>query len=149
MSGPILLVIRIATAAALYAFLGWGLWLLWRDLRRHSRELGAPLNPPLMLTVEGEIQPATYRFTTPEVTIGRDSTCECSLDEPTISARHARLSYHHAQWWVEDLHSRNGSFLNDEPVRGQVVITSGDSLRCGSVVLVVAIELEETGHKLL
>lgn len=140
MSGSILLVLRIVTAAALYAFLGWGLWLLWRDLRRHSHELGAPLNPPLILTVESELQPATFRFTTPEVTIGRDSTCECSLDEPTISARHARLSYHHTQWWVEDLHSRNGSFLNDEPVRSQVVITSGDSLRCGSVVLTIAIE---------
>jgi len=143
MSGPILLVLRIATAAALYTFLGWGLWILWRDLRRHSRELGAPLHPSLLLTLQNGDQPAIYRFASPEITIGRDSTCECSLDEPTISARHARLSYHHTQWWVEDLHSRNGSFLNDEPVRSQVVVTSGDSLRCGTLDFLITIVVEE------
>lgn len=142
MSGPILLVLRIAIAASLYAFLGWGLWLLWHDLRRMSHSLGVPVHPPLLLTLQEGGQPAMYRFTTPEVTIGRDSTCECRLDAPTISARHARLSYHHAQWWIEDLHSRNGTFLNDEPVRSQVVITSGDSLRCGSLVFVIEIEQE-------
>lgn len=146
MSGPILLALRIATAVALYAFLGWGLWLLWHDLRRRSRELSAPIHPPLLLRLQNGDQPAIYRFTSPEITIGRDSTCECSLDEPTISARHARLSYHHAQWWVEDLHSRNGSFLNDEPVRSKVVITSGDSLRCGSIVMVIDIEQDAAGN---
>jgi hypothetical protein len=140
MSGPILLFLRIAGAVSLYAFLGWGLWLLWRDLRRQSRALGAPVHPALLLSLKDGAQPAMYRFTAPEVTIGRDSTCECRLNEQTISARHARLSYHHGQWWVEDLHSRNGTFLNDESVRNQVVITSGDSLRCGSIVFGIEVE---------
>jgi pSer/pThr/pTyr-binding forkhead associated (FHA) protein len=143
MSGPVLLVLRIAIAVALYAFLGWGLWLLWRDLRRLSRALGTPVNPALVLSMPGGDQPTMYRFTSPEVTIGRDPTCECRLDAPAISARHARLSFHHAQWWLEDLHSRNGTFLNDEPVRSQVVVTSGDSLRCGSLVFVIEISEED------
>lgn len=142
MSGPILLVLRIAIAVALYAFLGWGLWLIWRDLRRQSQALGMPVHPPLLLTLQKDEQPAKYRFTSPEVTIGRDSTCECRLDAPTISARHARLSYHHGQWWLEDLHSRNGTYLNDEPVRSQVVVISGDCLRCGSLVFDIEIEQE-------
>lgn len=140
MSGPVLLLVRIALAVSLYAFLGWGLWLLWRDLRRQSRALGEPVHPALLLALKEGAQPAMYRFTAAEITIGRDSTCECRLDTPTISARHARLSYHHGQWWVEDLHSRNGTFLNDESVRNQVVITSGDSLRCGSVVFGIEVE---------
>ena len=99
------------------------------------------------LVVKQGSQPGQeYEFNQAELTIGRDPTCECSLDEPTISARHARLSYHHAQWWVEDLHSRNGSFLNDEPVRSKVVITSGDSLRCGSIVMIIDIEQDAAGH---
>lgn len=143
MSGPVLLVLRIAIAVALYAFLVWGLWLLWHDLRRQSRALSAPVNPALVLSMPGGDQPTMYRFTMPEVTVGRDPTCECRLDAPTISARHARLSFHHAQWWLEDLHSRNGTFLNDEPVRSQVVVTSGDSLRCGSLVFVIEITEED------
>ena len=143
MSGPILLALRIAIAAALYAFLGWGLWLLWRDLRRQSHLLGAAVNPALMMTRQGSDPPVIYRFTSPEVTIGRDTTCECRLDDPIISARHARLSFHHSQWWIEDLHSRNGTFLNDEPVRSQVVVTSGDSLRCGTLVFLLTIGMDE------
>lgn len=144
MSGPILLALRIAIAAALYAFLGWGLWLLWRDLRRQSRLLGATVNPVLVMARQGSDPPVMYRFTSLEVTIGRDTTCECRLDDPIISARHARLSFHHAQWWIEDLHSRNGTFLNDEPVRSQVVVTSGDSLRCGTLVFLITIVVEDT-----
>ena len=143
MSGPILLALRIAIAVALYAFLGWGLWLLWRDLRRQSRLLGATVNPALVMTRQGSDPPVMYRFTSPEVTIGRDTTCECRLDDPIISARHARLSFHHAQWWIEDMHSRNGTYLNDEAVRSQVVVTSGDSLRCGSLVFLITIVVEE------
>jgi pSer/pThr/pTyr-binding forkhead associated (FHA) protein len=143
MSGPILLVLRIAIAVVLYAFLSWGLWLLWRDLKRQSRALSASVNPALVLTLQGSDPPIMYRFTSPEVTIGRDSTCECRLDNPIISARHARLSFHHTQWWIEDLHSRNGTFLNEEPVRSQVVVTSGDSLRCGSLVFLITIMAEQ------
>ncbi|OGO38556.1 MAG: hypothetical protein A2W35_16100 [Chloroflexi bacterium RBG_16_57_11] len=144
MSGPILLAVRIAIAVALYAFLGWGLWLLWRDLRRQSRLLSAAVNPALVMARQGSDPLAMYRFTSPEVTIGRDTTCECRLNDPIISARHARLSFHHAQWWIEDLHSRNGTFLNDEPVRSQVVVASGDSLRCGTLVFLISIVEEET-----
>jgi pSer/pThr/pTyr-binding forkhead associated (FHA) protein len=144
MSGPILLALRVAVAASLYTFLGWGLWLLWSDLRRQSRVLGAPVHPPLLLALQDGGQPAKYRFTMSEVTIGRDASCECRLDAPTISARHARLSFHHGQWWVEDLHSRNGTFLNDEAVRTQVVITSGDNLRCGSIVFNIEVEQDES-----
>jgi pSer/pThr/pTyr-binding forkhead associated (FHA) protein len=143
MSGPVLLALRIAIATALYSFLGWGLWLLWRDLRRQSRLLGAAVNPALVMTRQGSAPPVTYRFTSPEVTVGRDTTCECRLNDPIISARHARFSFHHAQWWIEDLHSRNGTFLNDEPVRSQVVVTSGDSLRCGTLVFLITIVVED------
>jgi len=75
---------------------------------------------------------AIYRFTSSEVFIGRDPASECRLDDKTISARHARLAYHHGQWWVEDLQSRNGTSLNGVPVSTPVVLTSGDQLQCGA-----------------
>ena len=75
---------------------------------------------------------AVYRFTSSEVFIGRDPASECRLDDKTISVRHARLVYHHGQWWVEDLKSRNGTSLNGVPVSTPVVLTSGDQLQCGA-----------------
>jgi pSer/pThr/pTyr-binding forkhead associated (FHA) protein len=78
-----------------------------------------------------------YHFNVPVVLIGRDEHCDCSIQHPTVSAQHARLAFHHNQWWVEDLHSTNGTFLNQSPVDTSMVLTLGDELRCGQVVLTV------------
>ncbi|MBN1145708.1 MAG: FHA domain-containing protein [Anaerolineales bacterium] len=139
MSAPVLLILRLALTAALYAFLAWGLWVLWSDLRRSSRSLAAPQAPPLSLA-RGEAgeQPAG-RFTSAEVIAGRDPACDLQVQDKTISARHARLSYHHGQWWVEDLRSRNGTFLNQEKVVEPLVMAAGDQLRLGQVVFLVEI----------
>ncbi len=140
MSGVVFLVLRLGLAVALYAFLGWGLWLLWRDLRQQSRGMTAAHLPPLKLVQQGEEQSLALRFTSPQVIVGRDPGCHCRLEDRAISARHARLSYHHGQWWVEDLRSRNGTFLNDSPVKGPVVVTSGDRLHFGAIAFQVMLE---------
>jgi len=134
LSGPILLVLRIASTVVLYAFLGYALWILWRDLRRQSGLLTSPHSPPLTLILQSTAEPVSFHFTSPEVTIGRDPACDCHLDDHTVSAQHTRLSYHHNQWWVQDLRSRNGTFLNQQPVSEPMVIVSGDQIRCGQAV---------------
>lgn len=142
MSGPLLLALRIALAAALYAFLGLALWLIWRDLRRESRRPAQPGVPVLVLVrrdLEADAGPA-LRFADPEVIVGRDPTCGLQLDDKTISARHSRLAFHHGQWWVEDLRSTNGTYLNLEAIGEPVVIAAGDCLRCGEVEFDVRIE---------
>ena len=135
MSGPIVLVIRILLSAALYGFLGWALWLLWSDLKTASRSASVKPAPPVSLESETE----TFNFSVSEVLIGRDRACDLHLVDRTISARHTRLSFHHGQWWAQDLNSRNGTFLNDEPVVEAVVLTNGDRLKCGAVDLNVNI----------
>lgn len=133
------LVLRILLAAAIYAFLGWALWLLWSSLKQQAVKGSAATIPELTLLVDlGE--PQTYRFSRGEVVIGRQPGCELRLQEGTISARHARLSFHDAQWWAEDLHSRNGTFVNEERLTAPVVLARADVLRCGSVKLVVEIQ---------
>lgn len=139
-SGPILLVLRLLLAGILYAFLAWGIWVLWRDLRRWSNSLAGPQAPPLFLSFEAENGERSYRFTNAEVLIGRDPACELRLDDKTISAQHAELSYHHGQWWVKDLGSRNGTFLNGDPASEALVITAGDQLRCGQLTFEIGFE---------
>ncbi len=109
MSAPILLILRILLAIALYAFLTWVVVTLWRDLKRQSELLAARQIPPLILQPVDGGPPRRYAM--PIVLIGRDSACDCLLDAATISTQHARLSHHHGQWWLEDLHSTNGTFL--------------------------------------
>ena len=139
MSAIILLVLRSALTLALYLFVGWALWLIWRDLKMHSHLLAARQPPPLTLSIEGQEPPRRLHFTAPVITIGRDPASDFVLDETAVSAQHARLSYRQGQWWLEDLHSTNGTFLNLEPVQEAVVVTSGDQLRCGPVTLNLSI----------
>jgi pSer/pThr/pTyr-binding forkhead associated (FHA) protein len=137
MSGQVLLALRILLAASLYIFLGLALVILWRDLKRQADILAASQSPPLSLLVKDGQK--IFHFTKPEVTIGRDPTCDVILPDVTVSSEHTRLSYHHNQWWVEDLQSTNGTFLNEEPVSSSIVITTGDILRCGQVVLSIRV----------
>ena len=141
MSGVVLLVLRALLALLLYAFMAWALYTLWRDLRHQAELQAARKARQLKLRFEGLENAEEHSFTQPEVIIGRASNCDLILDDKTVSGRHARLVYHHGQWWVEDLISTNGTFLNEELVTSAVVLTDGDKLRCGQVEGCVALEL--------
>ncbi len=138
MSGIVVLILRILLAALLYTFLGWALFTLWRDLRTQGQLLSKPHIPPLTISKPGEDGANSYDI--PEIIIGRSSKSDYPIPNETVSARHARLSYHHNQWWVEDMNSMNGTFLNDERVSVPTVIISGDELRCGQVSVMLNIE---------
>jgi pSer/pThr/pTyr-binding forkhead associated (FHA) protein len=135
MTGIILLIARTALALVLYAFLGWVIFTLWQDLRQQKRNLENMRLPEIWLQIQmaGSVQNQLFRGD--EITLGRDPTCECVLRSETVSARHARLSYHHRQWWLEDLKSTNGTLLNQDNVKTEVVIVPGDEIRCGEVVI--------------
>jgi pSer/pThr/pTyr-binding forkhead associated (FHA) protein len=150
MSGPVFLILRLILVLSLYAFLGWALWTIWRDLKRQSQGLLTWQAPPITLLRQTEQAFVPLHFSASEILIGRDPLCDCCLDDKTVSADHARLSYHHNQWWIEDLQSRNGTFLNQEPVSTPVVVTSGDDLRVGQVSFIVEIgEKQELNSRLV
>jgi pSer/pThr/pTyr-binding forkhead associated (FHA) protein len=145
MSGIILLSLRIAAAVALYVFLGWILLLMWRSLRHEAAFLSERKTAPLFLTLESaNSAPQTLHFTSGEVAIGRDPDCECVLSDATTSARHARLSFHHNQWWLEDLGSRNGTSLNGEALTTATIIVNGDTIQCGQTKLQVILDDQST-----
>lgn len=145
MSGPLVLVLRVFLALALYLFLCLTLWLIWQDLRRAGVEAVRPKVPPLRLQIMTPGRNPLFRaFSQPEITIGRDPVCELHLDDDAISARHAKLSFHHGQWWLEDLHSTNGTSLNQDPVRTATVLTDGDEIQCGKVLVLVRLNMEPT-----
>ena len=44
--------------------------------------------------------------------IGRSPTCELRLDDPSVSAEHALLRWRSGVWVIQDLHSRNGTYVD-------------------------------------
>ncbi len=140
MSGPVVLVLRILLAVSLYAFLAWAFVSLWRDIKQQGALLAARKVPPISLSIaRGESSPQERHFIQSEVTIGRDPACECPVDDESISARHARLSFHHNQWWLEDLDSTNGTQLNQEKLAMPTVIISEDEFKCGDTRFVISL----------
>ncbi len=143
MSGPLVLVLRVLLAIALYLFLCLTLWMVWQDLKRAGFQAMRPRVPILRLEVTARGASPFYRtFSQPEVVLGRDPICEIRLEDDAISARHAKFSFHHGQWWIEDLHSTNGTSLNAMKLTTATVLTDGDEVKCGKAILRVRMTVE-------
>lgn len=69
----------------------------------------------------------------PMTAIGRTAKNDIVIDDPHVSAHHAELRFERGHWWLRDLGSKNGTWLNDEPVRAVVAMRHGDVLQCGRV----------------
>src|SRR4030042_2312734 len=139
MSATILLVLRILLAVILYGFLGLALFTLWRDLKNQGELLVAKQPTPITLSTGLDSLPSIQHFSCAEIILGRDPTCDFPINDQTVSSRHARLSYHQNQWWLEDLASTNGTLLNGDTVSSPVVITHGDKLSLGQVGVSITI----------
>jgi pSer/pThr/pTyr-binding forkhead associated (FHA) protein len=151
MSGVIVLALRILLVFVLYGFLGTALWIMWQELTRTSQQLSARVIPPIGLRIDlGGVQTLNRTFTKSEVTLGRAPGSDVTLTDAAVSARHALLTFHHGQWWIEDLGSRNGTALNAQRLEGPTVLTHGDEIACGQAHIEVDLEqtpqgLEEPG----
>jgi hypothetical protein len=133
MSAIIVFILRVLLALALYAFLSWALFTIWRELRANSMIVTTQRIPPITVHWSENEELFSEQFTLSEIVIGRDQACELPVSNEMVSARHARLSFHNNQWWVEDLQSTNGTYLNDERVYTSTVLIEGDELRCGKM----------------
>ncbi|NJD59975.1 MAG: hypothetical protein C3F13_04335 [Anaerolineales bacterium] len=131
MSAILLLALRACLAILLFGFLGFAIYTIWRDLKQQAELLAARQPPPVSLTNLMLDTPATQFFEKPVIILGRGDGCDFEVDDQTVSAHHARLAYRRQQWWLEDMASTNGTFLNGEAVTSPVVITHGDELRLG------------------
>ncbi len=141
MTAIVALALRIALAVTLYYFLGRALLVLWQELRQQTGFLISQVPPGINLDlIAGDGQTTPNRFTKKEILIGRDRNCDLTVTDESISARHAQLTFHHGQWWIEDRDSTNGTFLNDEKLNIPTVLATGDELKCGNTIFRVQME---------
>ena len=75
-----------------------------------------------------------YEMGGDEITIGRDIENQVTLDLDNVSRRHARLAQRDGKVFVSDLGSTNGTFLNDQEVKGELPLRSGDLLKVGGAI---------------
>ncbi len=69
-----------------------------------------------------------------ECVVGRSDYCSILLPHPSISRLHASITVRDGETFIQDLGSRNGTFVNGERVGSEAVrLASGDSVRLGSL----------------
>jgi len=68
-------------------------------------------------------------------TVGRRAGNTIAIEEPFLSAEHAELAYDNGRWWLRDLGSTNGTFVNDDPVTVATGIRAGDIVQFGRIKL--------------
>jgi hypothetical protein len=134
-----LLFLRIGVLLLLYLFLMSVLVFLWRDLRAAARRVSLPrrLLGQLIVVDAGEtgLAPGDTFPLQPLTTLGRGLDNTIVLPEVFASSQHALLALRDAQWWLEDLDSRNGTFLNNHRVAKPAVVHAGDLIGIGRVLL--------------
>jgi len=140
-----------ALSALKYGLLVLLFLFIWRSMRWVVRGLNVDRTPagaaiagapaadsparPSMLMVSSDGQkPHSVRLDG-STTIGRSVECELRLDDTYVSQQHARIFDRSGNWYVEDLGSTNGTYVNGEPATDVWPLTFGDEIQIGQVRL--------------
>ena len=73
--------------------------------------------------------------------IGRGAGAGLVLDDASVSRAHARIDFDGARWTVADLGSRNGTYLDGQRLRGELLVPTPRVLRVGDSVLIPLVDL--------
>jgi hypothetical protein len=135
-----LLLLRGAAIVLLYLFVVLAMLVLGGDLRRAAGGPRTPRRSALGQVVLVDPGPtglqAGKSFPLSAISlIGRSLRSVVSIDDEFLSAEHALLSWRENTWWIEDLGSKNGTFLNGVRVSRPVPLNQGDTIEVGRVVL--------------
>jgi hypothetical protein len=139
MTATFILVLRVALAIVLYYFLWRIIQTLWQDLKQQGSILSLRKKPGIHIHANAN-GVKEYDFWQEEILIGRGPHCDISIKDESISVNHARLSFHHAQWWLEDLGSTNGTTLNKDQINTPTVIINDDQFKCGNTTFMINID---------
>jgi pSer/pThr/pTyr-binding forkhead associated (FHA) protein len=76
----------------------------------------------------------TFRLAAP-LEVGRGESCQIRVDDTYVSQVHARVYGKDGAWFVEDLGSTNGTYLNDRRLSTAAEVHPGDVVRVGKTLL--------------
>jgi pSer/pThr/pTyr-binding forkhead associated (FHA) protein len=88
----------------------------------------------LLVKGQSEAKTRTVRLSA-SMTIGRGPECELRVDDAYASQQHARLFAKNNSWFVEDLGSTNGTFVNDQKLAAPAMLQPGDKVRVGQTIM--------------
>jgi pSer/pThr/pTyr-binding forkhead associated (FHA) protein len=124
--------VRLLFLGLLYVVLILVVRALYRDLRSAARQASVELGRLVVVESPSGEPPKGLAFALDAVTsIGRDVNNAIVVGDQFASGSHAVLSYRGRTWYVEDVGSTNGTFVNDVAIAGLAPIGFGDEVIVG------------------
>jgi DNA-binding winged helix-turn-helix (wHTH) protein len=108
----------------------FGYWFVG-DVRQEVRD--QPPRPPVRYWLLWDTRQIALHEG--ENLIGRARDAEVWIDATGVSRRHARIRLEHGDATVEDLGSKNGTYLHGKRIAAPTLLTDGDQIRIGSVLM--------------
>jgi pSer/pThr/pTyr-binding forkhead associated (FHA) protein len=137
MTAIVVLILRIILAILLLGFVGLLFLTTWRQLKTQIKLLSPDLSSNIRISFKENPEQEAFVIKQTDVLLGRDPNCKVHIPDETISAQHARLYLIDQNWWIHDLNSTNGTFLNDERIDQPCILTDNDILQVGNVKLII------------
>ena len=88
-------------------------------------------------------EPIGFELTDENVVIGRSSSCEIQLPVYGISRVHARIAFRNEEYYIEDVNSTNGTFVNNIKIK-KCILRSHDVIELGGIKIVFVEEKMRT-----
>ncbi len=138
-------VLRFLMVGGLYVFLLIVIVVVARGLAPRREAARKPARPAstharlLVVDADSHGLPASFEVDG-EALIGRDPDCSVCLPPMYVSSHHARLEFADGQWWIQDLGSKNRTYLNGQqvPVSEAVAASPGDEIVIAGIKLKLA-----------
>ena len=94
-------------------------------LKQSEKETNQSTPPPITVRVEGgKVEKRDGCYTQP-FRIGRDGACEVRVNSPEVSRFHAEIRCSGGEWWIVDLNSQNGTFVEGKKVKRALLAKNG------------------------
>lgn len=121
----------------LYAASGLRSVLPGRGSRGRAKAPGGGRNrtPRQLLVTQGPLAGSRITLDSRPILIGRADDSTLKLDDDYASTRHARISQQGEEWYVEDLGSTNGTYLERAKVTAPTRVPLGVPVRIGKTVI--------------
>src|SRR5262245_4590479 len=102
-----------------------------RDATR-CESCGAALAVAALDLIRGTLRERVFLLMPREYSIGRATSNDIALPEPSVSKLHARLTHENGQFWIEDLKSLHGVYVNAAKIQ-KAALTPGTQLQLGNL----------------
>ncbi len=106
-----------------------------KQSKQPKQSRGRNKSPRNLVVTHGALAGTRISLDGRPILIGRADDSTLVLDDDYASTRHARLSLRGSTWYVEDLGSTNGTYLDRAKVTGPTEVRLGVPVRIGKTVI--------------